>query len=174
MRSSARRATILGAVLFLVVGALTAMPSLAEDSTEEGHGEKEATHKESHADRNHFMGIVGWSHQDTDKDAVTFGMEYTRLFTRHIGAAAYIEVTEGQFTADTVGLTFMGFPTKHLSLFAGPGLERSLFEEKEYLTRVGAGYTFEPKGVIVTPLAWVDFVEGRKIYFLGVGVGKGF
>lgn len=48
------------------------------------------------------------------------------------------------------------------------------FEEHEYLLRAGLGYEFEPKGLLVSPYAWVDFVEGHKIYFVGVGIGKGF
>ena len=173
MRDSACRGAIQIGVLFLLIGVLSAVPALGE-TTEPEHGESGTEEESSHLHRNHFMGIVGWSHKDTSKDAVTFGMEYTRLFTRQIGVAAYLELTEGQFKVDTVGLTLVGFPTKHLSVFAGPGLERSLFEDEEYLTRLGVGYTFHPKSVIVTPLAWVDYVGGHKIYFLGVGVGKGF
>lgn len=174
MRNSARQSTVFGLTLLLLFAVPAATPSVAGEPTEEEDGETGTVHEEADFHRNHFAGIVGWSHVSQGEDSVTLGMEYSRSLTRRIGVGAYIEISEGQFKADTVGLALVGHPTKNLVLIAGPGLERSLFEDREYLFRLGAGYTFHTKGVGVAPLAWVDFVDGHEIYFVGFAVGKAF
>jgi hypothetical protein len=65
--------------------------------------------------------MIGWSHKDTGKDAVTFGMEYSRAFTRRISLAVYMEMTEGDFVADTIGLTVGGHEIYFLGVLIGKG-----------------------------------------------------
>lgn len=174
MQRGGRNRTFFTSILILCGTLLAPLAVSASEPTPVEHGETSGGRHDSEFHRNHFAGIVGWSHKDTGKDAFTLGMEYSRWFTPRVGVGAYIELSEGDFNADTVGLVLGVRPTKNLSLIGGPGIERTLFEANETLWRFGAGYTFRPKGVSVAPVAWVDFVGGHEIYFLGVAVGKGF
>lgn len=169
-----QRVQLSGAIVLLLVGVVFAAPAYAEEATEKAHGEGEAAPHKIHAGRNQFMGFAGWSHKDSGKDSVTLGMEYTYRFSKYLGVGGYIEVSEGQFKADTLGISFGGAPTEHLYLFVATGTERTLFEEQERLLRAGLSYGFPVAGVELKPLAWVDFVAGHKIYFLGFGVEKRF
>jgi hypothetical protein len=176
MRNPILRGATHSAALLLVIllGLVAPAAVLAEEAGDADHGGVEAEHKASHFHRNHFRGLVAWSHKDSGKTSATFGMEYTRFLSRHIGIAVFMEQSEGDFSADSTGLLLVGKPTKHLNLFAGPGIERTLFNEREHEFRAGLSYTFSTKGVDLTPVATVDFVAGHKIYSVGIAVGKGF
>lgn len=163
-----------GWAVVLLLGVFAQAPAFAEEAEAEDHTGGRTAHDDPLAHRNHFAGIIGWSHKETGKCAYSWGMEYTRMLSRRIGVGAFMEMTEGQFEADTFGLILVGRPSKKWALYAGPGIERSLFVRQEYLAHIGAAYLFQPKGVVVAPLIRVEYVSGHNIYFLGVAVGKGF
>jgi len=173
-RTDRNRIRFAAGCAFLLLGMLAAAPGYAEEATEENHGEIETARHEAHDTRNKFMGFAGWSHKDSGKDSLTYGMEYSYRIAKRIAVGAFLEMSEGQFKADTVGISFGGYATERLFLFGAAGAERTLFAEKEYVLRVGLGYGFPVAGIELKPLAWVDFVGGHKITFLGIGVEKNF
>jgi len=169
--------------LILCFGMLAPAMAWAEEADGEQHGESAASEERSEFHRNHFRAFIGWSHEDlneeeggeeTGSDATTIGMEYSRYFTKRIGVGAFIEQTEGQFVSDTSGILVVGRPTERLGLFAGWGVERTQFEEKEYVTRLGLAYGFHVKRVVLAPIAFVDFVAGHRVYSAGLTIGTGF
>jgi hypothetical protein len=168
------------AILFLLGALLAVDASWASDEAPGAHGEAREEHGKASAGHdflsrpNHFGGVIGWSRKDTGKDSLTLGMEYSRWFSQRFGLGLYVEISEGQFNADTIGLVAEVRPVKNFVLLGGPGLERTLTECNEILWRAGAGYVFHTRGLAVTPVGWIDFVAGHEIYFLGVAIGTAF
>jgi hypothetical protein len=138
--------------------------------------------------RNHFGGFLGVSaHSDIDEVAPTLGLEYTRQFSPHWGASAYVELVSSKLERDlvvAVGAAY--YPTRALGLVLAVGAEAADKEvihngeteteqELALLVRVGVAYGFRltPEATIA-PTLLVDQVGDRTTVVLGMGMVVGF
>ena len=173
---------ILSAILMLV-----ASGSLLEQEHQCGP-EDEAGEPADEFHRNHFGGFLGASvHTDVDEVAPTLGLEYTRQFSPHWGATAYVELVSSQLERDivvVVGATY--YPIGELGLVLAVGAEGADKEvthngeteteqELAFLLRVGAAYGFRltPEASIA-PTLLVDQVGDRTTVVLGLRTVVGF
>ncbi len=132
--------------------------------------------------RNHIAAILGYAAKSgsTDgptggKHAVIYGIEYQYRIHDRFSLGLFYEQSSGDFDAESFGIPASIFVTEEFKILLAVGSERKLFEEDdEIFYRLGLGYDIELERVTVSPSGWVDFVNGKEIYFLGLTVGFGF
>jgi len=137
---------------------------------------------------NHFGGFLGLSaRSDGGEAALTMGLEYARVFSRHWAAAAYVELVSSTLERDViVALGGIYYPFSGLGLVLAFGAERAEAEvpehgelvsetELEFLVRLGAGYGFRiAENAAVGPAVFVDRVPGRTTWVFGLSLLAGF
>jgi hypothetical protein len=168
----------LAALLFLA--AINTSIAYADDSDHMAN-ENEA-HAGAEHGKNHIAAIIGYGQKSgaTDgptggKQALIYGIEYQYRVHDRLSLGVFYEQSSGDFDAESFGIPAWVSLTDQLKLLLAVGSERKLFEEDdEVLYRVGLGYDIEFENVTVAPAGWVDFVNGKEIYFLGFTIGTGF
>ncbi len=168
-------------LLLLVSGPLVGQEHLQNPDDDTG----EPAH-EFH--RNHFGGFLGGSaHSDIDEVALTLGLEYTRQFSPHWGATAYVELVSSRLERDlvvAVGAAY--YPIRPLGLILAVGAEAADKEvihngeteteqELALLVRVGVAYGFHLTPMAsIGPTLLVDQVGDRTTIVFGLGMVVGF
>lgn len=160
---------------------LLASACASAEQSEQISGEVRSTPGDVHH-RNHVAAIIGYGHKSgaTDgptggKRALIYGIEYQYRVHDRFSLGVFYEQSSGYFDAESFGIPAWVSVTDRLKLLLAIGSERKLFEEDdEVLYRVGLGYDIEFESVTVSPAGWVDFVNGKEIYFLGFTIGTGF
>ena len=138
--------------------------------------------------RNHFGGFLGGSaRSDVDEVAATLGLEYTRQFSPHWGASAYVELVSSRLERDlvvAVGAAY--YPIGALALTFAVGVENAdkevthngeteTEEELALLVRVGVAYGFKvAPAASIAPTVFVDQVGDRTTFVFGLGMVVGF
>ena len=159
---------------------LVASSAVAEDS-EQVSGEARSASGGEHG-RNHVAAILGYAQKSGSKDGPTggkdafvYGIEYQYRFHDRFSLGLFYEQSSGNFDAESFGIPASIFVTERFKVLLAIGSERKLFDERdEVFLRAGLSYDFEFDGIAVSPSAWIDFVNEKKIYFLGLTVGMGF
>ncbi len=170
--------------LFALLLLLPSAPLAAQEH--EPAEEAAAEHGGMHP--NHFGGFLGLSaHSDADHPALTMGLEYARVFSRHWAAVAYVELVSSQLERDVivaVGGIYYPLPGLGLVLAVGAeGAEKDTVEgehvesetEVEFLVRAGVGYGFRiAESAAIGPVFLVDRAPGRTTFVFGLAILAGF
>ena len=149
--------------------------ALAEEpGHEEGHGESQEAHADSHhAHKNTIAAFFGITGKDRRDRAPTLGIDCTRWIKPNIGLGIGVERAFGDadLTVVTVPVSYRHDAWK---LYAGPGWEKSDHHDgTESLVRVGIEYEFKREGYEIAPKLMLDFVDGDVVYIGGVAIGWG-
>ncbi len=94
--------------------------------------------------------------------------------SRRLGLGLFYELSDGDFDAETVGVPLSIYLTGSLKLLLGAGVEKELFKDEEFVGRIGLQYDFHIGRSTLAPAAWVDRVNEKEIFFLGLAAGLGF
>ena len=178
--------SVVTGILFTILMLMVSAPLVGQEHLQNPDDETGEPAHEFH--RNHFGGFLGVSaHSDIDEVAATLGLEYTRQFSPHWGASAYVELVSSRLERDlvvAVGAAY--YPIRPLGLILAVGAEAADKEvihngvpeteqELALLVRVGVAYGFRvtPEASI-GPTLFVDQVGDRTTIVLGLGMVVGF
>ena len=127
------------------------------------------------ADHPHHLSLIVGATEKSGKWAQTLGVEYLYGLNARWLVGGWYEQSFGDFELESLGALVNLRVTDHLAFLVGAGSERDLFDETEYLGRLGASYEFHIGSATVAPIGWADFVaNGKELYFLGFTVGTAF
>ena len=144
---------------FLLLGATFG----EETETQESH--------ESH-DANLLALFVGGALEDRRDNGLALGIEYERRLSPEFGVGALVERTFGDIDVTVYAVPF-ALHRDRWKFYAAPGIE-SGDHGSEFLVRVGAEYGFEMEKLEISPQVDVDFVNGERVFVVGVTIGMGF
>ena len=139
----------------------------AEETTHEGESQGHAEHK------NVFALFVGAATDDRRDKGAAIGLEYERRLSEQFGIGVVVERTFGDLDAMVYAVPF-AYHYGALKAYIAPGIEDREGHESEDLVRIGAEYAFEAGSWEIAPQVDLDFVEGNRVFVIGVTFGKGF
>jgi hypothetical protein len=145
----------------LLLGPGGAIPALAS--------EPEA-HEEHH--KNLLALFIGFASEDRRESGFALGLEYERRLNRKFGIGILAEHTFGDIQTNVYVLP-LALHTGPWKFYVAPGIEHSKLGNENML-RIGGEYAFEVGHWEVSPQIDLDFVEGDRIFVIGVTIGKGF
>jgi len=126
-------------------------------------------HDEDH-EPHHTIGVfVGNSTEDRREDrrnGATLGLEYEYRYSPQYGVGLVVEHVFGDLDVNVLAVPF-AWHRGPWKLYAAPGIETG-HGENEPLLRVGVEYGFEAAGLEVSPQVDVDFVNGERVFVIGV------
>ena len=126
-------------------------------------------------DHPHHLSLIVGATEKSGKWAEAVGIEYLYRLQTRWPVGGWYEHSFGDLDLESLGVLANLRVTDHLAFLLGAGSERDLFDETEYLGRLGASYEFHMGSATVAPIGWVDFAEnGKELYFLGFTVGAAF
>lgn len=120
-----------------------------------------------------FLGNTAEDRRAEDRrDGLTLGLEYEYRAAAAWGIGISLEHAGGGIDSGVVVLPVARHhgPWK---VYAGPGMERRE-EGEEALFRLGVEYGFHFRGIEVSPQVDVDFVDGERLFVLGVVFAREF
>ncbi len=136
---------------------------------------------DSHSHNNHLALFIGNTSQKSfDTNSFTLGLDYMYFFPKseHWGISAFGEIIMGDHTEWLFGLPVVYKFNKGFWLRSGPGLELAKDNENkvEYhaILRVGGGYDFQLKRIILSPSIDLDGWRKHPALVLGLNIGFGF
>lgn len=174
--------------LFVAPSALSAVPSV-------GQQQEPAPERSPRAERfaehqyhpNHFGGLVGVStHHDSGDSGLTLGLDYTRQFKRHWGAAFYLEMVSSDERNVILAGGLVYYPIRGMTLMVTPGIESATREveeggdvkfedEYEFLLRFGVGYAIRLTSEAgFGPIVLFDRAGDRWTSVVAIAMGVGF
>jgi hypothetical protein len=139
----------------------------AEETTHEGESQGHAEHK------NVFALFVGAATDDRRDKGAAIGLEYERRLNTWFGIGVLAERTFGDLDAMVYAVPF-AYHSGAWKAYIAPGIEDREGHESEDLVRIGAEYAFEAGSWEIAPQVDLDFVEGNRVFVIGVTFGKGF
>lgn len=156
--------TMRRASLLVAVAALAASPQGTHAQVEERESAEEEFPR-------HVVGLfLGNTSEDRRsedrRDGFTLGLEYEYRASAPWGIGVSLEHVGGDIDSGVVVLP-VARHFGHWKVYAGPGLERRE-EEEEALFRLGMEYGFRVREIEVSPQVNVDFVDGERLFALGV------
>ena len=138
------------------------------------HAEVGAEGDGHHKSKNHFSIISGSSVvPDHDLDAVTFGFDFERELTPHLGLGIVAEHAFGELDATSIFAVADVHVGRGLVLQLGPGVE---FIDGKSLAvgRVGVFQELHLGEFVVAPSVSYDFTKEENTLVLGVALGTRF
>ena len=116
-----------------------------------------------------FVGITG---QERRGKEPALGFEYARHLTEEFSIGGIAEYTFGDSDFLVLAIPFAYGP-EPWKFYIAPGVEDADFNGSgKFLLRVGAEYAFEAGEWEIAPQLDVDFVDGEKVFILGVTFGR--
>lgn len=138
---------------------------------------EEPTHDdESHAHAEHKNVIalfVGGATDERRDKGPALGLEYERRVSSSFGIGILVEHTFGDLNSVVYALPF-AYHSGAWKAYVAPGIEDREGHEAEDLFRIGAEYGFHVGDWEIAPQVDLDFVEGDRVFVIGVTFGKGF
>ena len=138
--------------------------------------EETAHHGESHAHAAHknLLALFVGAATDARRDkGPALGIEYERRLSERFGIGVVIERTFGDLDSMVYAVPF-AYHSGAWKAYIAPGIEDREGHEAENLVRIGAEYGFEAGSWEIAPQVDLDFVEGSRVFVIGVTFGKGF
>lgn len=125
----------------------------------------------------HTIGLfLGATSQDrrsnSRRSGGTLGIEYEYRVNPRLGVGAVAEHVRGGFDT-TVLVAPLAYHAEEWKLYAGPGVELSE-DGSETLLRLGVEYGFRFGDLEVSPQVDLDFVDGERLFIIGVVVAHPF
>jgi hypothetical protein len=122
----------------------------------------------------HVRAIFGGSIKSDGKVAGTYGAEYLYQLHPMLGLGLFYEWSSGEYDAGGGGVPFSITLSEDLKLRLAAAVERELFQEDQFLFRIGVGYDLHAGQLTLAPSAWIDLVNGKQILFAGLTAGVRF
>ena len=145
---------------------LALLATFAQGALSEEHAETHDLEHESH----HTIGVfVGNSTEDRREDrrnGATLGLEYEYRYSQNYGVGLVVEHVFGDLDVNVIAAPF-AWHRGPWKLYAAPGIETG-HGESEPLFRVGVEYGFEAGGLEISPQVDLDFVNGERVFVIGV------
>jgi hypothetical protein len=164
----------------LASSALLLLLPCAPAGAQTPHPEEEP-HAQQELHRNHFGGLLGGSvRSGVDEVAVTLGLEYARVFSRHWAAVGYVELVSSSLARDViVAVGGVYYPVRGVGVVLAVGAEVADEEGHEselaLLVRLGAAYGFRlSENASIGPSVFVDRVPGTTTFVFGLAMVAGF
>lgn len=154
--------------------ALVLLTSPVAAETAEGIEEHQVEAEHGHGYHTHTFGVFVGTARDGRENAPAIGLEYEYRFSQRFGLGAVAEYTGDEAEFWVAAIPF-GFHFGNLKTYIAPGIEKGHHGTHELL-RLGAEYAFAlgDDGWEIAPQVNLDFVDGEKIWVLGVLIAKGF
>lgn len=155
----------------LIAGAmlLASLANVGRAAAADAAGEETS---EGHFHRNWAAVFIGSTGQDRRNKEPAIGLEYARNLTPEFSIGGIAEYTFGDSDFLVLAIPFAYGPDPW-KFYIAPGFEDADFKGSgEFLVRVGAEYAFEAGKWEIAPQLDVDFVDGDKVFILGVTLGR--
>ncbi|MFK7831341.1 MAG: hypothetical protein AB8B57_16325 [Congregibacter sp.] len=163
---TARPMSLALAVVLTLVLPLTATSTRSEETLQP------ASHGESSHEPHHVLGVFLGDTTEDRREGVTIGIEYEYRVSERVGIGATFEHISGDFDTNVYVLP-IALHSGPWKVYAGPGFEKS-DRGDEQLFRVGAEYGFHLGRYEISPQIDVDFVDGEKLFVIGVVFARPF
>jgi len=160
---------VINARMALAVGlALFASPfAYSQEEAHDGESHTSSEHK------NVFALFVGVATEDRRDKGPAIGLEYERRLGASFGIGVLAERTFGDLDTMVYAVPF-AYHSGAWKAYVAPGIEDREGHETEDLVRIGAEYGWEVNGWEIAPQVDLDFVDGKRVFVIGVTFGKGF
>jgi hypothetical protein len=139
----------------------------AEETAHDGESHGHAEHK------NVFALFVGAATEERRDKGPAIGLEYERRLNTWFGIGVLAERTFGDLDSMVYAIPF-AYHSGAWKAYIAPGIEDREGHEAEDFVRIGAEYAFEAGSWEIAPQVDLDFVEGSRVFVIGVTFGKGF
>lgn len=133
---------------------------------------EEPTHATVEHRPQHMLGVFLGDTTENRREGVTFGLEYEYRISSALGIGATAERVAGDFDTNVFVLP-VALHSGPWKVYAGPGWEHT-DEGNEALFRVGVEYGFEAGRYEISPQIDVDFVDGERLFVIGVVFARPF
>ena len=140
---------------------LAALQAAAEERSAQGHSHDTGQHGAGHT-----LGVFIGDTTENRRTGLTLGLEYEYRRSPRVGIGLTVEHAAGDIEADVfvVPIAYHSGPWK---FYAGPGIEAGE-EGEEPLLRVGVEYGLHWGEIEVSPQIDFDFVDGERLFVIGV------
>ena len=139
-----------------------ASPIAAEGSAGHGHY--------PHHTLGVFLGSSTEDRREEPRRGGTFGVEYEYRFSEKYGVGAVVEHVAGDLDVSVLAMPF-AYHRGPWKMYAAPGVEFGHGEE-EPLLRLGVEYGFHSRGFEISPQVDLDFVNGERVFVIGVVIAR--
>lgn len=140
-----------------------------------------STDDHSHGHNNHLALFIGnTSTQSFETNSFTLGLDYMYFFPKseHWGISAFAEIIMAHHTEFLFGFPVVYKFNKGFWLRSGFGFELARDDQNKIesyaLVRLGGGYDFELKNIVLSPSLDFDGLRKHPAIVLGLNIGFGF
>ena len=147
---------------------LALLVTFAQGALSEEHAEAHDLEHEPHHTIGVFVGNSTEDRRDDRRNGVTLGLEYEYRVSAQYGVGVVVERVFGDLDINVLAVPF-AWHRGPWKLYGAPGIETG-HGENEPLFRVGVEYGFEAGGLEISPQVDLDFVNGERVFVIGLVV----
>jgi len=158
---------LLKIVQSVIIWALLTPVSVLSANDEPGHDVAHDFHP-------NLVGIfLGGTGENRRHAAFSFGIEYERRINESFGVGGIVERTFDDHEFWVFAMPF-AYHSGAWKWYVAPGIEHEGKHSNEFLFRLGLEYGFEVGKYELSPQIDVDFVDGDRVYVMGIVIARAF